>query len=474
MKGFSKKILLSSCIGIAPVLVTTSFAAGFALYEQSADRLGTAYAGVTAAAETVSTTFTNAAGLTRFNHHQAVIFGTGIFPEMNLKTTTALTALGTPISGKNKEQAAQDAIVPAFYLGGPITSRLFYGLGVTVPFGLETEYGKTTKARYFATHSSVQTMDINPNLAYKVTDKFSASIGVSAQYIEAKLDRAIDGGSACVSATATALVGMGFFPSIAAAIPTATASCAASGLTPGMVNGDGQAKNKADNWGYGGNLGLMYSPDENTRVGFSFRSAIKHKASGTLKVNLPSIYRTNSALVGAVNSQSLKNQKVKATVTVPESFNIGSFKKLNDKWDVMADFTFWKWSRFSKLTLKYNNGLADNVTKERFKNTYKLSFGGNYHYTSDWMFKFGVALDQSPVKSKYRTARLPDDNRVWGSLGLRKDFTKNASIDVGYSHIWVKNPKIAESTIASPSMLLAGKYKNHVDILGAQFNFSYA
>jgi len=464
MKGFSKKILLSSFIGISPVLVSSSFAAGFALYEQSADRLGTAYAGVTAAAETVTTTFTNAAGLTRFNQHQAVIFGTGIFPEMNLKTTTALTALGTPISGKNNEQAAKSALVPAFYLGGPITSRLFYGLGVTVPFGLETEYAKDTKARYFATHSSVQTIDINPNLAYKVTDKFSASIGVSAQYIEAKLDRAIDGGSLCVAGL------------VAGGLPSASAAlfCRSNGLTPGMVSGDGQAKNKADNWGYGGNFGLMYSSDENTRIGLSFRSAIKHKASGKIKVTLPSVYSSNSTLARIVTARSLKSQKVKATVTVPESVNIGSFKKLNDKWDVMADLTFWKWSRFSKLTLKYDAGLANNVTEERFKNTYKISFGGNYHYTSDWMFKFGIAFDQSPVSTSHRTARLPDDNRFWGSLGLRKDFSERSSIDVGYSHIWVNSPKIAESTLAAPNSLLAGKYKNSTDILGAQFNFSYA
>lgn len=461
-KNFSKKILLSSFIGIAPAILNSTFAGGFALYEQSADRLGTAYAGVTAAAETVSTTFTNAAGLTRFNRHQAVIFGSGIFPEMKLKTSNALTGLGTPIFGKSREDAAENAFVPAFYLGGPISKKLFYGLGVTVPFGLQTDYAKDTQARYFATHSAVETIDINPNLAYKFTDKFSASIGVSAQYIEAKLDRAIDGATLCYAGLAR----------VPALIPTV---CGGNGLgIPGSVSSDGQAKNKADNWGVGGNLGLMYSPSEDTRIGFSYRSAIKHNASGKIKVTLPRAYTTNATLAAIANGLGLRNQKVKATVTLPESFNIGSFKKISDKWDAMADFTYWKWSRFSKLTLKYNDGLANNVTEERFKNTFKISFGANYHYSSDWMFKFGVAVDKTPVSTSHRTARLPDNNRTWGSLGLRKTFTENASIDVGYAHLWSKKTTIAESTLSQPRSLLAGKYDNSVDILGAQFNFSYA
>tara|TARA_R110002124_G_scaffold287281_1_gene472217 strand:+ start:8253 stop:9671 length:1419 start_codon:yes stop_codon:yes gene_type:complete len=472
MKGLSKKILYLSAAGIIPAVFNYSFAAGFGLYEQSADRLGTSYAGVTAAAETVSTTFTNSAGLTRFSNHQLSIFGAGIFPEMKLKTDTALTSLGTPVAGKNNEQAAQDAVVPALYVGGPITNRLFYGMAVTVPFGLQTEYGKDMKARYAATKSSVETIDINPNLAYKMTDKVSASVGISAQYIEAKLDRAIDGSALCFSGVFSGAVAQGASASNATA--AATAACSAVGLgTPGVAATDGLAKNKADNWGYGANLGFLYEADENTRFGLSYRSAIKHTAKGKIKISLPGVYDTNANLGQIVNTLSLKNQKVKATVTVPENINIGSFKKINDKWDVMADATFVRWSRFSKLSLKYSDGLATNVTEEKFKNTFKLSFGANYHL-ANWMLRFGVAADKSPVSTKHRTARLPDDNRLWGSAGFRKEFTPNSSIDVGYAHLWVKSPKINESAIATPKLLLKGSYDNQVDILGAQFNFSYA
>jgi long-chain fatty acid transport protein len=60
-----------------------------------------------------------------------------------------------------------------------------------------------------------------------------------------------------------------------------------------------------------------------------------------------------------------------------------------------------------------------------------VAVGTSYQYSEPLQLRFGVAYDQSPVKSAdYRMSTLPDSNRIWLSLGAKYDINKQHSINV--------------------------------------------
>ena len=50
------------------------------------------------------------------------------------------------------------------------------------------------------------------------------------------------------------------------------------------------------------------------------------------------------------------NTDVKADVTLPENLSVSAFSRLNDKWDLMGDVTWTRWSQFEELKIVRDNG----------------------------------------------------------------------------------------------------------------------
>ena len=99
-----------------------------------------------------------------------------------------------------------------------------------------------------------------------------------------------------------------------------------------------------------------------------------------------------------------------------------------------------------------------------------LSLGLDYYLNDTWTVRLGTAYDQSPVSSaKYRTARIPDGNRIWTSVGLSYRY-KQVQLDLGYSHMFIKAGKT--HNVSSGSELNA-KYTSHSNLVGAQLQYDF-
>src|SRR6266403_651484 len=142
--------------------------AGFALQEQNASGLGHAYAGGAAAAEDVSTIFYNPAGLVRLQTTQAVVAGNVICFSAKFHDNGSQPAALQPLGGTGGE-AGKCAVVPNVYVGIPFTDKWSFGLGVNVPFGLETEYDSDWLGRFQAVKSKIDTVNVNPVLSWEPT-----------------------------------------------------------------------------------------------------------------------------------------------------------------------------------------------------------------------------------------------------------------------------------------------------------------
>jgi len=86
----------------------------------------------------------------------------------------------------------------------------------------------------------------------------------------------------------------------------------------------------------------------------------------------------------------------------------------------------------------------------------------------------GLAFDQSPVKEGLRTPRLPDQDRIWYSVGAQYKLNNTSKLDFGYSYVKAKDAR-GNETSANPIVTgtILGDYKSSVQVLGVQYSMSF-
>src|SRR6266404_8203332 len=433
-QDFRKKLMalaIASALGGASGLAS---AAGFALIEQNASGLGNAYAGGAAIAEDASTIFFNPAGLSRISGKQLAVSGEAIGLSVKFQNQGSTAAGPVPVTGGNGGDAGGWAVVPNLYFATDIAPQWKFGVGINAPFGLKTDYDAGWAGRYQALETKVETLNINPSVAYQVNDQVSVGGGVSAMYIKGNLSKAID---------------FGFF-------------LGASQSQDGAVKFDGSG------WGYGYNLGALFQVTPDTRVGVAYRSKIKQDLTG----GQASYSGVPAAVAASPSGPLFSTTGAKATITLPETASLSAFTQIDSKWAVMGDVTWTKWSRFNELRLQFDNGAPDSVTTENWKDTYRISAGVSYQYSDSWKLRGGIAYDKSPVEDQYRTAQIPDNDRKWVAIGASYKLSGAGVVDFGYAHLFISDASInhAEPPVGGT---LTGKFSGSVDILGIQYTHNF-
>jgi len=394
-------------------------AAAFQLHEQSATYLGVAYAGTASAADLdASTAYYNPAFLTKMPNDQVVVSGVYIKGRSKLYNASAINNVGTPVVATSTDYPRLNSVVPGFNASKRINCDWVVGLSVGAPFGLVTKYDATSVARYMATTSKITSINISPVVAYRITDQWSLGAGFDAMYIRSTLDANIHF------------------------------------RTEGYVN------NKGDAWTYGYHAGISFEPTRCTKMGLVYFSKYFPHISGSV---------TSSGYPSATPPTELTSD-----LTLPDRIVYGVSHQFNNKWQAMGELEWVHWSTIKQLQLNYNNGqyTLENLS---YENTWRLSLGGMYHYSCAWLFKAGFMLDQSPVNTLHRVARLPDTDRLWLALGAKYKLTKFVSLDAAYSHLFFKNATIAQSGQVpnDTAKKLYGNYRTSADLIGIQLTWNF-
>jgi len=423
-------------------IASTAHASGFALIEQSASGMGTAFAGAGSSAQDASTIFFNPAGMTYLDSgSHYVIAGHYINLKADFQNDGSQSMLGTPLTGKD-DDGGQSSVVPNLYLMTDLNDQWRFGLGVNVPFGLGTEYDSDWIGRYHAIESSVTTININPSFAFKANDRLSLGFGLNAQYIDVILSSAVDFGTLC-----------------------AAGGCPPQGL-------DGFAEITGDNWGYGWNVGLLYDLSDTTRLGLAYRSNVKHDIEGEADFTVP------AAVPALLTSGGLfTDQDAQSSVDLPGTVTASVHHSLSDRVNVMADVSWTQWSRFDELRIEYPDPSSlqpDSVTTEDWRDTWRIAVGADYRSSDKLTLRGGLAYDQGPVPDdEHRTPRVPDGDRTWLALGVGYALSKSTGIDVGYAHLFVPDVSVNNTTEGTLNHTLTGNYESSVDILSVQLRGAF-
>ena len=437
-------------LGIAGVLTVTgqALASGLQLTDQSVTGLGRAFAGGSLPNDDASAAYYNPADmmLGKGMQVQAGFIFIGISTEANNVGSTTrlpanlgdvLTKPGTlpvfvtiPTSGLASDNGGEDNVVPNGYYIADINDRMRFGVSLNAPFAVSTSYGRNWVGRYHAVDSELMTIDINPSLAYRVNDNLSFGFGVSAQYADATLTRAL--------------------------------------FNPFAPTRDGYGEVKADGWAFGYNLGALYELDSNTRFGFSYRSRIKHSVEGD---------RTISDWIAGRNG----TVGAEADVTLPDWLLLTAYKRLDDQWAVMGGVRWTNWSLFKELRINFADGTQD-LTVENWDDSWTFNIGVSYDYDPEWTFRAGYQYDQTPVQSpEYRTPRIPDSDRNSFAVGFSYRPNSQLSVDFGYMYLLFDDsstrntidllPPPVPSGLVTDTLLL--DYNSYGNLFGLQVSYKF-
>lgn len=452
------------------------FASGYGVRELSVYAQGSSYAGASSSTDSITYMYFNPAMLVHQTGHQFQGGAFTLFPHSTASDVTAAvpTTAGTiPLTQANEVgNFGKYALTGNAYLMGDWCNDLKFGLAITAPWGLENDYGpnKNWNGRFHALHSQLITVNINPMIAYRVSEKWSVGAGFQAQYMDADLTNKFG-----YPGTLLALTGI---PSL---VPLAQPA-----FEPfARIQGNG--------WGYGFNAGIMYQPWESTTFGIGYRSQVAHELGNEDSeflqplLNYLSLTPQGQAAIPTLRAAGIILNipyKVAATAKVrtPDQLNFGVTHEFNEQWAVMADAQWTHWSKLNELRIQFEEGIpllaSDSVVLTEWGNAWWGSLGASFKPDCHWVLRTGFAYDQSPSRNDaLRTPRIPDSDRYWASVGATYHINYHFSIDAAYTHVFVKDTEIritSSSPQGAASGPLSANYSDgRVDILGLGGTFRF-
>ena len=133
------------------------------------------------------------------------------------------------------------------------------------------------------------------------------------------------------------------------------------------------------------------------------------------------------------------------TVNLPDIVSLGLRQRLSSQWTALGTVEWSNWSRIGNSNILLPNGsaaLAGNapvIIHFQYKDGWFFSTGAEYEWDNRTTLRAGVGYEKSPVTDQVRVPGIPDNDRIWLSLGGTYKFSPKMSFDVAYSHVFVKS-----------------------------------
>ena len=399
-----KNLFTRSALAVAVSLVASNaFAAGFQLNEYSTSALGRAFSGEGAVADDASVGSRNPAAMTLFDRPSFSAGAIYINPGVDIKGKSPLTGNSTDAS-----DIAPSAVVPNLHFVMPIDDKWSVGASATSNFGLATEFNDNYAAGAIAGKTDLMTANFNLAGAYRLNDNFSFGLGLNAVYADAEISRHVGEFDSVMQQPADTVL----------------------------------AKLKGNGWGYGWNAGILYELDKDNRFSLTYRSKVNVKFKDgdfTRDAYIPSKLPKLST-------------KGKLDLNLPDIWEFSAYHKVAPKWAVHYTFAYTGWNTFKELkATEKNDGNVLFEKHEGFRNAYRVALGTTYYHDDNWTFRGGVAFDDSPVPAENRSISIPDQDRIWFSLGSTYAFNKDTSVDVGLAYMHGRKVDISEKADPFPA-----------------------
>jgi long-chain fatty acid transport protein len=267
------------------------------------------------------------------------------------------------------------------------------GFGVLSYFGLGEKYDDNWVGRYYVQESMLLGMTLTPAVSYRVNDWLSIGAGLNVMYGYLNNEVAINN----------------------------------AGTQP-----DGQLKYKDEEWGYGGNFGILVEPKPGTRFGLTYLTEGKLDFS-----DVPEFSGLGPVLATVLRNRGLTTNNLDMSMTVPQMVMFSVYHELNPKRAIMGNVGWQDWSRFGKVDVGINTSNPQSLTVDSdYKDTWHVALGVQYRHSPVWTFSCGIAYDSSAVDDDKRTVTLPMGEAWRFALGAQYSLNPNLTLGAAYEFLW--------------------------------------
>lgn len=338
----------------------------------------------------------------------------------------------TDDQGNITDTVAQTFPPPNFHLSLPIAGGFAAGIGFTFPYGLGVEWPEDWDGRAVIVSQTLQTMNLNPNVAFKIPGlDLSLALGGQFYYSTVELNRKIILRDDTEVAT--------------------------------QIGGDGT--------GIGWTAALMYKPIKNLSIGLNYRSGTTISYTG--KANF-------EGQEGTPFEQSFVDQDVSTEITIPHHLTLGVGYQLQ-KLFIGVDVGYTTWSDYERIDLEFSRSCeagsntcdagtdkSDPPTTSIISNwedAFAFRLGLQYDATKKLKVRAGIVYDMTPIPDETVSPSLPGNNRTAFSLGMGYTMF-GVRGDVGYQFVNAAQRQIDNDT-------QPGLYKTTAHVVGLSLGYGY-
>ncbi|MBM3609795.1 MAG: hypothetical protein FJX29_15345, partial [Alphaproteobacteria bacterium] len=357
MTSVSRNALFAGvAAGAMSLAAGQAVAGGFINQSQSSVFNGMAYAGYAApGSSSLATMFLNPATMAWVNQITVDSNYSLVMP------FTKITGVGgvSPVPGAfvpafgagRSGDISQDAVVPATYVAVPISRRVVMGVSINAPFGNTTKPNVPWVGQLNSMTTQVRTINITPQIAFRVTDNFAIGFGLQLQRFDATFLTAVQ--------------------------PFPTPNPRVAGF-------------KGDGFSAGVTLGVAFTPWAGTHIGVGYRSRIDQDVEGRYVV---------SPGLGALSA--LNATAIRGTLRLPDRLNLSIRQNVTANFDLLASAEWQGWGRIGTTRL---NGptvaLAPPALQAlplEYKDGWYFALGGEYKFDPKLTLRAGIAYELAPV-----------------------------------------------------------------------------
>ncbi|KQA20787.1 outer membrane protein transport protein [Vibrio metoecus] len=407
------KSSLAACISV--LLAGHASAAGFQVAEHSASGLGRAFSGEAAVADNASVLARNPAAMMLFDTAQFSGALSIVDPEVNVDDQS---------NHQSMKDVAPMQIVPAAYYISPIDDQWAWGFAMFTTYGVATDYPNDIYAGDLAGDTSLISINLNPNIAYRVNQEFSLGFGLDLVAAKAELTRH------------------------------------KGGLAPflGGSPSDNLIGMTGETVGFGWNIGALYELDDKNRIGFGYRSRVKLNFDDGDFSSYDSGIATSAVVPGQLK------------IELPAIWELSGFHQLNDQWAVHYSYQQTDWSSFKELSAtssQCKNGICFQKI-EKYEDNGRWSVGTTYTLNANWTLRAGFAFDEQAGKA---TLSIPDSDRFWYSAGLTYSVTPQLTMDAGFALVQSRKGSFIETNQVGENLKFDSEAVAYISAL--QFNYRF-
>lgn len=421
MKHLSRGALLLSMTVPAP-----AFAAGFALEQQNAAAIGSAYAGAQAESADPGFIFYNPAALAGVEGADLSVGTAALLADSDYTDASGALLGAAPVSGNTAGSGAlNNAYLPAFAIGLQLSEAIAVGFSVNAPFGLNSEYGEDSAIRYHALDTNFKTITMAPTAAIMLSPELSVGASLRIQYLDFEASNAVD--AAGVLAAGGAMI------------------------TPG--SDDILSRLDADDFAVGYQLGAQARLGGVTTFGLNFTSKIEHNFSGE------AVFEIANSVAGQTLNASFglfENTEFSSAINTPASLSVGVSHRANDRLTVKASASYTLWHSFEAIAISFENASQPpELLTQDWGDVLSVSFGGDFALDNRTTLRAGVLYDPSPVNGAVASPRIQDNDRFWVNAGVSRRVSDTTTVDIGGGYVFVDERQISQPASA-PENLFRG------------------